>query len=107
MFLGSSLGNFSRADGADFLRSLPLRPGSGDTLLIGLDHDNGKVMIEEAYNDTQGQTRKFIMNGLKGAGKALGDETLFDEANWDYVNVSYLEDRQHWMLTLPVELRCC
>jgi hypothetical protein len=88
MFLGSSLGNFSRADGAEFLRSLPLRPGSGDTLLIGMDHDNGKALIEEAYNDRQGYTRSFILNGLKAAGKALGDETLFEEENWEYVNVS-------------------
>ncbi|KAJ7080553.1 hypothetical protein C8R44DRAFT_653560 [Mycena epipterygia] len=88
MFLGSSLGNFARGADADFLRSLPLRPGSGDTLLIGMDHDNEKALIEEAYNDRQGYTRKFIMNGLKGAGKALGDETLFDEENWEYINVS-------------------
>jgi hypothetical protein len=89
LFLGSSLGNFSRTEGADFLRSLPLRPGSGDTLLIGMDHDNEKALVEEAYNDRQGYTRKFIMNGLKGAGRALGDENLFDEENWEYVNVSY------------------
>jgi hypothetical protein len=88
MFLGSTLGNFSRAEGADFLRSLPLRSGSGDTLLIGMDHDNEKALIEEAYNDRQGYTKKFIMNGLKGAGRALGDENLFDEENWDYVNVN-------------------
>ncbi|KAJ7145247.1 DUF323 domain-containing protein [Mycena filopes] len=95
MFLGSSLGNFSRAEGADFLRALPLRPGSGDTLLIGMDHDNDKAQIEEAYNDRQGYTKKFIMNGLKGAGKALGDENLFDEENWEYVNNYDVADRRH------------
>ncbi|KAJ7149046.1 hypothetical protein C8R43DRAFT_1193699 [Mycena crocata] len=95
MFLGSSLGNFSRADGADFLRSLPLRPGSGDTLLIGMDHDNGKAMIEAAYHDHRGYTKKFIMNGLKCAGKALGDENLFDEENWEYVNNYDVADRRH------------
>lgn len=35
MFLGSSLGNFDRADAVEFLKGLPLRPGSGDTLLLG------------------------------------------------------------------------
>jgi uncharacterized SAM-dependent methyltransferase len=54
-----------------------------------MDHDNEKALVEEAYNDRQGYTRKFIMNGLKGAGRALGDENLFDEENWEYVNVSY------------------
>ncbi|EEB87992.1 hypothetical protein MPER_14431, partial [Moniliophthora perniciosa FA553] len=86
MFLGSSLGNFTRSEGAEFLRSLPLRPGSSDTLLIGLDHDNEKQMIEKAYNDEAGYTRKFIMNGLKAAGRALGDENLFSEDKWEYVN---------------------
>ncbi|KAJ6508312.1 DUF323 domain-containing protein [Mycena sanguinolenta] len=95
LFLGSSLGNFSRAEGADFLRSLPLRPGSGDTLLIGMDHDNEKELIEEAYNDRHGYTKKFIMNGLKGAGRALGDENLFDEENWEYVNNYDVAERCH------------
>lgn len=35
LFLGSSLGNFPRPDAVDFLKGLPLRPGSGDTLLLG------------------------------------------------------------------------
>ncbi|KAF7364840.1 DUF323 domain-containing protein [Mycena venus] len=95
LFLGSSLGNFSRDEGADFLRSLPLRPGSGDTLLIGIDHDNEKALIEEAYNDRQGYTKKFIMNGLKGAGRALGNENLFDEENWEYVNNYDVAERRH------------
>jgi len=86
MFLGSSLGSFSRANATSFLRALPLRPGSGDTLLLGLDHDNEKDLIEEAYNDPKGYTRRFIFNGLRVAGRALGDETLFDEDKWDYIN---------------------
>ncbi|KIK01888.1 hypothetical protein K443DRAFT_97895 [Laccaria amethystina LaAM-08-1] len=86
MFLGSSLGNFSKSKAASFLRSLPLRPGSGDTLLLGLDHDNEKGRIEEAYNDPMGYTRRFIMNGLRAAGRALGDETMFAEGKWEYVN---------------------
>ncbi|KIY63926.1 hypothetical protein CYLTODRAFT_425697 [Cylindrobasidium torrendii FP15055 ss-10] len=86
LFLGSSLGNFPREDGAAFLRSLPLRPGAGDTLLLGLDHDNEKGVIEKAYNDSQGITRDFILNGLKAAGRVFGDEKLFEESNWEYVN---------------------
>ncbi|KAL0579890.1 hypothetical protein V5O48_002137 [Marasmius crinis-equi] len=86
LFLGSSLGNFTRDDAMGFLRSLPLRPGSGDTLLIGLDQDNEKEVIEKAYNEDAGYTRKFIMNGLKAAGRVLGDESMFSEDKWDYVN---------------------
>jgi hypothetical protein len=86
LFLGSSVGNFSREGTADFLRSLPLRPGSGDTLLLGLDHDNDKEKIERAYNDSKGYTANFIFNGLRAAGRALGDEKMFDEDKWEYVN---------------------
>ncbi|KAJ7455811.1 histidine-specific methyltransferase [Mycena latifolia] len=95
MFLGSSLGNLPRADGAAFLRSLPLRPNSGDTLLIGLDHDNEESLIEAAYNDRHGCSRRFILNGLKGAGRALGDEKLFDEENWEHTNNYNSAERRH------------
>ena len=86
MFLGSSIGNFSREGAATFLSSLPLRAGEGDTLLLGLDHDNEKNKIEVAYNDKEGYTKKFIMNGLKVAGRTLGKEDMFNEEDWDYVN---------------------
>jgi len=45
MFLRSSLGNFSRTNAAS-----------------GLDHDNERDLIEEAYNDPKGHTRRFIFN---------------------------------------------
>lgn len=96
MFLGSSLGNFSRSEGAAFLRSLPLRRGNGDTLLLGLDHDNPSAKIEAAYNDPKGYTRRFIMNGLKAAGNTLGDENMFDEAKWEYVGKYNEEERMYF-----------
>nr|BBF98358.1 putative ergothioneine biosynthesis protein 1 [Pleurotus citrinopileatus] len=95
LFLGSSLGNFSRSESVKFLQALPLRPGSGDTLLIGLDHDNDKTLIEEAYNDRAGYTKRFIMNGLRAAGRALGDEKMFDEDKWEYVNQYNEAERRH------------
>lgn len=91
LFLGSSLGNFDRGEDVAFLKSLPLQPGSGNTLLLGLDHANERSKIEAAYNDSRGVTKAFIMNGLVVAGRALGDETLFKPDNWDYVN-KYNED---------------
>lgn len=94
LFLGSSLGNFDRKGSISFLRSLPLRPGSGDTLLLGLDHDNATEKIELAYNDLKGLTKDFIMNGLKVAGRTLGDENLFEGAKWEYVNLYNEEERK-------------
>ncbi|KAL1663454.1 hypothetical protein GGF50DRAFT_116039 [Schizophyllum commune] len=95
LFLGSSLGNFDRDAGSAFLKALPLRPGSGDTLLLGMDHDNDKSRIEVAYNDPEGHTKRFIMNGLHHAGRLLGDETMFDDSKWDYVNRYNVEERRH------------
>ncbi|KAF8073937.1 DUF323 domain-containing protein [Lyophyllum atratum] len=95
LFLGSSLGNFSRDGAAAFLLSLPLRAGMGDTLLLGMDHDNDKAVIEEAYNDPEGHTRQFIMNGLRAAGRTLGNEDMFDESKWEYVNHYDVEERRH------------
>ncbi|EFI27170.1 hypothetical protein CC1G_14995 [Coprinopsis cinerea okayama7 len=83
MFLGSSLGNFPRKEAGPFLRSLPLRAGACDTLLLGLDHDNDVDKIEVAYNDPQGYTRRFKMNALRHAGRVLGDEQFFREDDWE------------------------
>ncbi|CAL1712953.1 unnamed protein product [Somion occarium] len=95
LFLGSSLGNFGRDDGVQFLRSLPLQPGSGNTLLLGLDHANERSKIEHAYNDSQGITREFIMNGLKNAARTLGNDSLYDPSKWEYVNKYNEELRRH------------
>ncbi|KIJ38753.1 hypothetical protein M422DRAFT_69010 [Sphaerobolus stellatus SS14] len=32
---------------------------------------------------------------VRGAGRALGDETLFEEANWEYVNFYNVAERRH------------
>ncbi|KAG8924445.1 hypothetical protein FRC02_010420 [Tulasnella sp. 418] len=81
LFLGSSIGNFNRNDAVEFLSGLPLRPGSGDTLLLGLDHRNEASVIERAYNDSAGVTRAFMLNGLRGAERILNG--LPEEGNQD------------------------
>lgn len=86
LFLGSSLGNFSRDQGAAFLRSLPLRADKGDTFLLGLDHASDPARIERAYDDREGITRRFILNGLKVLGQTMGDESLFPPEKWEYVS---------------------
>jgi hypothetical protein len=82
LFLGSSIGNFKPEEAAQFLRSLPLRAGSGDTLLLGLDHKNDPNMIRLAYDDPQGRTKAFALNGLDNAAKAT--EGLIDSDKWTY-----------------------
>lgn len=101
LFLGSSIGNFTREGAAAFLKSLPLRPWTsdsdvatggaiGDTLLLGLDHDNSPELIETAYNDPAGHTSRFIMNGLAGVRRALEQggmqeaSVAFADEHWGY-----------------------
>lgn len=83
LFLGSSIGNFSPNGAADFLRSLPLRPGSGDTLLLGLDQKNDSDLVRLAYDDPQGYTRAFALNGLDHAAEVTGGS--IDSSKWSYV----------------------
>ena len=86
LFLGSSLGNYPLGEAATLLRSLPLRTGKGDTLLLGLDHTSDPAKIEPAYNDRKGFSRRFILNGLKHAGRVMGDESMFAPEKWAYVS---------------------
>ncbi|KAJ1310024.1 hypothetical protein OPQ81_006778 [Rhizoctonia solani] len=83
LFLGSSIGNFTPDEAVNFLRNLPLRAGSGDTLLLGLDQKNNPELIRLAYDDPQGYTRAFALNGVKHAEDITGG--LIDSSKWSYV----------------------
>ncbi|ORY20909.1 hypothetical protein BCR39DRAFT_554493 [Naematelia encephala] len=77
VFLGSSIGNFSRETAAPFLKSLPLR--KGDSLLLGLDGrpvpgEAGNKKVTLAYNDPAGHTRAFEEHGWEVVRKELGLE---------------------------------
>ncbi|KAF8895621.1 hypothetical protein BD779DRAFT_1466996 [Infundibulicybe gibba] len=54
--------------------------------ILFLGSSLGNFEREEAYNDRRGYTKRFIMNGLRAAGRTLGDESMFDEEKWEYVN---------------------
>ena len=84
VFLGGTIGLFHRGEDAQFLRSIPLRPG--DTLLLALSHHNKREEFERAYNDPKDLNIAFTMNALDAAGKALGSPGLFDRDNWEFFN---------------------
>jgi len=50
--------------------------------------------IERAYNDRTGISRRFILNGLKHAGRVMGDESLFASAKWAYVSRYDAQERK-------------
>ena len=64
LFLGSSFGNFSPADGRSFLEKINSTMKPGDLFLIGLDLVKDSQILESAYDDEQGVTAKFNLNVL-------------------------------------------
>jgi L-histidine N-alpha-methyltransferase len=64
IFLGSSFGNFSPADGKVFLEKINSTMKSGDLFLIGLDLVKDSQILESAYDDSQGVTAEFNLNVL-------------------------------------------
>jgi hypothetical protein len=51
LWLGSSIGNFTRVEAVEFLKGIEL--GEGDTMLIGVDGCADGPKIVEAYNDPE------------------------------------------------------
>ncbi|KAK3368897.1 C-type lectin protein [Lasiosphaeria ovina] len=79
--LGSSIGNFERAEAAAFLKNFADVLNPGDTMLIGLDGCDSPAKVYHAYNDREGLTHEFVLNGLSHANKVLG-QNVFVEADW-------------------------
>ena len=84
MWLGSSIGNLKRDEAASFLKEFAsiLRPC--DTMLIGVDGCQDAQKIYHAYNDREGKTHEFILNGLFHANMLLGKD-FFDLEDWEVI----------------------
>lgn len=80
LWLGSSIGNFDRAQAGAFLRRMREGMSSGDSLLLGVDLRKDKATLELAYDDPEGVTRDFIENLLVRANRECG--TDFDLSQW-------------------------
>jgi len=64
LWLGSSIGNFSRGAAAEFLTSVREEMALGDRMLVGIDLRKDKALLEAAYDDAQGVTAAFNKNLL-------------------------------------------
>ncbi|OZJ06408.1 hypothetical protein BZG36_00576 [Bifiguratus adelaidae] len=77
MWLGSSIGNMSRADAGAFIQSFREQAMDvGDLFLIGIDRRNDSDKIMRAYNDSNGVTEEFIMNGLDHVNSIFGGDFI-------------------------------
>lgn len=71
-FLGSTIGNFTRAQGVQLLRRMKTLAGVGGWLLLGTDLVKDREVLEAAYNDAQGVTARFNANILDVVNRHLG-----------------------------------
>jgi len=90
LFLGSTIGNFERAEASDFLREIRTCLTPGDALLLGTDLIKPIRRMLLAYDDPAGVTAAFNLNLLARINRELdGDfilgnfahEARFDESH--------------------------
>ena len=71
LFLGSTIGNFDRPAGFQFLRQLRGILQAGDSLLLGTDLEKPTTQLLDAYDDPLGVTAAFNLNLLARANREL------------------------------------
>lgn len=101
LWMGSSIGNFNRTQAADFLKCFSAVLGAHDTMLISVDACQDKDKIYNAYNDKEGKTHEFILNGLTHANRLMGNE-VFRSADWQVIGEYNAEAGRHQAFVSPV-----
>ena len=71
-FPGSTIGNFTVPEAAEFLRNARVIAGARGGLLIGVDLKKDRARLEAAYDDAQGVTAQFNLNILARINRELG-----------------------------------
>ena len=79
-FPGSTIGNFEPDLAHDFLRRICLLCGKSGGLIIGVDLQKSREILEAAYNDRAGVTAEFNLNLLVRLNRELGAD--FDLPLW-------------------------
>src|SRR5215471_13840114 len=81
-FPGSTIGNFEPNEALEFLRRIANVSGRGGGLLIGVDLQKDRNVIEAAYNDQAGVTAQFNLNLLAHINRETGAN--FDLNRWQH-----------------------
>lgn len=82
-FFGSSLGNATPEESANFLRRTAAIMGPEDVFLLGIDLKKSTTILVPAYDDAQGVTAAFNLNLLQRINRELGGD--FDLQNFEHV----------------------
>lgn len=91
VFLGSSIGNFSQAEAAEFVQEVAGCMRSGDSFLLGVDRVKDPGVLHRAYNDSEGVTSEFNLNVLNVLNEEL--DANFDVSGFRH-NAIYNCDEQ-------------
>jgi L-histidine Nalpha-methyltransferase len=83
LFLGSTIGNFDRSAGEQFLGDVRAILREGDSLLLATDLEKPISMLKLAYDDPPGVTAAFNKNILARINSELGGE--FDLNQFEHV----------------------
>lgn len=87
LFLGSTIGNFARADAQDFLTEVRACLMPGDALLLGVDLIKPLARMLLAYDDPVGVTAAFNLNLLARINRELSANfalrSFAHEARWN------------------------
>jgi dimethylhistidine N-methyltransferase len=81
-FPGSTIGNFEPEAANEFLARMVELAGDGGGLLIGVDLQKDRDVLERAYNDPAGVTAQFNKNLLARINRELGAD--FDLKRWQH-----------------------
>ena len=79
LWLGSSIGNFSKDRAIRFLRILKRALRKNDGLLIGIDLKKDPLTVEKAYNDRAGVTSDYHLNVLHRLNREFGADFKVDK----------------------------
>jgi L-histidine N-alpha-methyltransferase len=82
IFLGSSIGNFTRDEAKNLVKEISNNMNETDSFLIGFDLRKDAKAMNEAYNDKQRLTAEFNLNILNRINNELGGE--FDLDKFDH-----------------------
>jgi L-histidine N-alpha-methyltransferase len=99
-FLGGTIGNFPPGSRRRVLREIARLLGPEDHLLMGTDLVKDPLVLEAAYDDTQGVTAEFNRNVLQVLNREL--EADFDPEDFDHVA---LFDREHEWIEMRLRAR--
>ncbi|MCJ1399869.1 hypothetical protein MMC11_003072 [Xylographa trunciseda] len=100
MWLGSSIGNFNRDEAARFLKGFASALHPRDSVLIGIDGCQDAQKIYHAYNDREGKTHEFVLNGLTHANRLLGKEA-FNLEDWEVLGEYDQSAGRHQAFCVP------